>query len=182
MGLAVRRSNPGNSCQKRRHRLWSPPNRGSSPDVEWPGCDVNSPPSPGLRMSGDIPHLPLYAISVDEENFTFFPLTNSHMWKVSSHPTKGTCLTVPVGLAYPYRFYRLRVIHIGFQAFMVCVGKMLVFLGLSTTYLLTLYVEKARSFHKSVSAYDPTLCQDPEYLHFIHYSLLVQLVCEQIKS
>jgi hypothetical protein len=45
---------------------------------------------------------------------------------------------------------------------MVCVGKVGVFLGLGTTYLLTLYVETARSFHKTVSAYDPTLCQDPE--------------------
>jgi hypothetical protein len=64
----------------------------------------------------------------------------------------------------------------------VCVGKVGVFLGLATTYLLTLYVKAARSFHKTVSAYDPTLCQDPEYLHLIHYIILVLLMCEQIKS
>jgi len=40
-------------------------------------------------------------------------------------------------------------------------------LGLGTTYLLTLYVEAAGSFHNTVLACDPTQCQDPEYLHLI---------------
>jgi hypothetical protein len=125
-------------------------------------------------MSGDIPLFPLYAIFVwARKTLLFFPITNSHT-NVSSHPAKGTSLILPVGPAYPYRFYRLRIIHIGFQAFMMCDGKVGVLLGLDTTYLSTQYVEAERSFHNTVLAYDNTLCQDPECLHHIHYSVSVR--------
>lgn len=82
-------------------------------------------------MSGTIPLFPLYASIVWTRKTLLFSLTNSNMEKVSSHPAKGTCLTVPVGLTYQYRFYRLGIIHTGFHAFMVCAGKLGVFWALA---------------------------------------------------
>jgi hypothetical protein len=77
MGLVVRGSNPCSSCQKCRHRLWNPPNRGSSPDIERPGRDVNSPPLSCARIKNEWSYTSFLLVChyyVDEENSPFFPL------------------------------------------------------------------------------------------------------------
>jgi len=146
MGWKVRGSNPGSSCQKRRHRLWSPPNRGSSPDVERPGHDVDSQPS--SSASGAIPVLPLYAaIAWTRKNFLLLIHICKRFLVILPRVHALQCLSGWhtrnnfTDWGYSYRFS-------GFHGVCWQGGSRL---GLSTTCVLTLYVEAACSFHNTGS-------------------------------